>query len=89
MRFDSSIKHIVFDGTHFGKKHCLIVFLDYETMKPIYWNYVAREGYKEVKQAAETLAEGLGVVTPICCEVITMLAQATADVWIKPSVYHT
>jgi hypothetical protein len=43
-----SIKYVLFDGTYFHKDGCLIVFIDNETGKPFYYDYVTKESYETV-----------------------------------------
>jgi hypothetical protein len=39
------IKYILFDGTYFHKDGCLIVFIDIQTKKPFYYDFINKEGY--------------------------------------------
>jgi len=61
----SSIKHVMLDATYFkNAKLCLIVLMDHESKKPIYWDIISKENYGSVKEILIKLKEfGLSPVS--------------------------
>lgn len=53
----SQVKYLTFDGTYFHKTGCLIVLMDIETKKYIYYEYVKKENYFSVSNMCKTLKQ--------------------------------
>jgi hypothetical protein len=87
-----SAKYLIFDGTYFNKKNCLIVFMNNEDGKTIGCRYLDKENYKNVLNLGlELKAKG---VTPkaITLDGHQAVIRALREVWpeakIQRCLYH-
>jgi len=85
-------KYLIFDGTYFNKKHCLLVFMNNADVKTIDCRYLDKESYKNVLDFSQEL-KSLGVSPKsITLDGHQAVIRAIKDVWpeviIQRCLYH-